>query len=284
MSVNANIALCCMLEMETMACFLSKVDVTAVPVIHPVVNPAWDKLSSPHSSHCSRKIFLLVCTLLVWWYACIVDGRSQTEVIATCIAVTTHQCHRKLLHEALTVILQSWKNILNAYLSALVSVFSCQVWELLFVIAAVLIPFWECPFVLHSLGLLHYLKVKCSGMIRHQKCEFRSVLWGNQFIILPSSLLLVFLKETIAMITIYCSSAVWKLLAQPQWAWDLSILSAGALIRSHSMLALPSDLFRAAASNLSCRSDLSKETPVVMEIMVAFYKALVRSPLLLDEA
>ena len=61
-------------------------------------------------------------------------------------------------------------------------------------------------------------------------------------------------------------------------------LLTGALILSHSTLTLPSDLFRAAASNLSCRSDLSKETQVVTEIMVTFYKAVVRSPLLLNEA
>lgn len=62
------------------------------------------------------------------------------------------------------------------------------------------------------------------------------------------------------------------------------LLLTGALILSHSMVALPSDLFRGAASNLSCRSDLSKETQVVMEIIVVFYKALVRSPLLLNAA
>jgi len=58
-------------------------------------------------------------------------------------------------------------------------------------------------------------------------------------------------------------------------------LLTGALTVSHIIL-VPSDLFR--ASNLSCRSDLSKETQVVMEIMVAVYKALVRSLLLVNEA
>ena len=39
-SVNANVSLFCMLEMETIVRFLSKVYVPAVPVIHPVVNAA----------------------------------------------------------------------------------------------------------------------------------------------------------------------------------------------------------------------------------------------------
>lgn len=61
------------------------------------------------------------------------------------------------------------------------------------------------------------------------------------------------------------------------------LLSAGALILSHSMLVLLSDLFRAAAGNLSCGSDL-RSAQVVMELMVVLCKALVRSPLLLNEA